>query len=294
MLPEARGFSVMEVADGIFVHRGRQEDMDVANGGDIANTGFVVGEASVAVIDPGGSHALARALRRAVGEATALPVSHVVLTHAHPDHVLGAGVFADVPNVVAHARYARAVAARADASNPRYASFLEPGVPVALVPTVELAAGEATTIDLGGRPLRVNALATAHTDDDVVVLDERTRTLWAGDIVFEGRLPSLDGNLSGWLRALDDLGAPEPALVVPGHGAPGRWGPTVTPGRRYLEWLRDDVRERIARGDSLGEAVADAESREDAPPGEPGHGMALYALQNPTNVTRAWVELEWE
>ncbi len=287
--------------------------MNAGNGGDIANLGFVVGDASVAVIDPGASPALARALRAAIAEVTDLPISHVVLTHAHPDHVLGAGAFgpaqgerqgaadaAEAIEVVAHARFARAVAARADAANPRYAFALEPGVPVALRPTLEIPAGAERAIDLGGRTLRAIAFPTAHTDNDLALLDAATGTLWAGDLVFEGRLPSLGGSLRGWLDALDTLAALEPVRVVPGHGEPGGWEDTVATQRAYLEALADDVRERLARGDTLGEALAEAEAA--TSPGATdggaaaaiGRSTALFALQHPTNVTRAWTELEWE
>ena len=290
------------VADGVWVHLGRHEDLHAGNGGDVANLGVVVGEASVAVIDAGASHRIARALGAAVARITDRPISHLVLTHAHPDHALGAGAFAGVGEVVAHARFARAFGARADASRPRYAFALEPGVPTALDPTVELAPGETRRIDLGGRTLLAIALPSAHTDHDLAILDEATGTLFASDLAFEGRLPSLDGHLLGWLDALDALASLEPALVVPGHGAPGGWDETVGAQRAYLEALVDDVRLRVARGDTLAEVVAEAEAA--GLPGAPhdsggraaaiGRGAALFALQHPTNVTRAFVELEWE
>ena len=292
--------AVEEVADGIWLHRGRHEDMGADNGGDIANLGFVVGEASVAVIDPGASHRIARALGAAVAGVTDLPVSHVVLTHAHPDHVLGAGAFAGVPEVAAHARLSRAVAARADAANPRYAFALDPDTPATLAPTLEIRPGERRTIDLGGRALELIALPTAHTDNDLAVLDRRTGTLWAGDLAFERRLPSLDGSLLGWLDALDALEALEPTLVVPGHGAPGPWDAAVGAQRAYLEALAADVRERLRRGDTLGEVVAEAEratapgARAGGRSAELGRDAALFALHHPTNVTRAYTELEWE
>ena len=85
---------VSEVAQGVFVHQGPYEDFTPANGGGIANLGFVIGGHSVAVIDSGGSRAEGERLLAAIRARTDLPVSHVILTHVHPDHVLGTGAFA--------------------------------------------------------------------------------------------------------------------------------------------------------------------------------------------------------
>src|SRR3954454_20321886 len=84
-----------EVAPGLFVLPGVDEDASAANLDAIANTGFVLGREAVAVLDPGGSLAHGRLLRQAVAAATPLPIRHVILTHVHPDHVMGAAAFAD-------------------------------------------------------------------------------------------------------------------------------------------------------------------------------------------------------
>src|SRR3546814_11404183 len=64
---------------------------------------------------------------------------------------------------------------------------------------------DSATIDLGGRRLQLRAWPTAHTNTDLTVFDEKTGSLWAGDPVFERRLPTLDGRLPGWLQVLDGL-----------------------------------------------------------------------------------------
>ena len=84
-----------EVAPGVFVLPGLDEDAAADNLDAIANTGFVVGRDAVAVIDPGGSLAHGRLLRHAVAAATPLPIRHILITHVHPDHLMGASAFAD-------------------------------------------------------------------------------------------------------------------------------------------------------------------------------------------------------
>ena len=294
----ARADHVREVAPGHFVHLGRHEDMTGGNGGDVANGGFVIGERAVAVIDPGGGTATARALMRALRARSDLPITHVVLTHVHPDHTLGAAVFADADvDVVAHANYARALAQRGAFYRDRFGALIEPGT-AWLEPTRELAAGERARIDLGGRTLELRAYPTAHTDNDLSAFDRSSGTLWAGDLVFAERLPALDGSLRGWLEALDAIVALESRLIVPGHGEPGKPAPMLGAQRAYLERLLVDTRARIAAGERLADALAAAE-REGVAASWPGPGggverWSLFELHHPTNVTRAWTELEWE
>lgn len=286
----AEPLRLVEPAPGVFVHQGAVAEAAPGNGGDIANIGFVVGERSVAVIDPGGAPAVGEALLAALRERTDLPVSHVMLTHMHPDHVFGASAFAraaEAPEVVAHHRLPRALAARAAAYRAGLARALGEDVAAEVeivLPDVLVEAERA--IDLGERTLRLRAWPTAHTDNDLTVLDEATATLFAGDLVFLDHLPALDGDLRGWLRVMDALSEIEAERVVPGHGpAVAPWPEALEPQRRYLEALAASVRAQIASGATLREAVDAASSPE---------GWSLADAFHRRNVTAAFAELEWE
>ena len=104
-----------EIAAGVHVRRGVDEDASVGNDDAIANIGFIVGRESVAVIDPGGSLRDGERLRARIREVTVLPIRFVIMTHAHPDHIFGAGAFqGDQPTFVGHARMPQSMAERGE------------------------------------------------------------------------------------------------------------------------------------------------------------------------------------
>ncbi|MCA0963996.1 quinoprotein relay system zinc metallohydrolase 2 [Salipiger bermudensis] len=280
--------AVEEVAPGVFAHVGRIEEPDAENGGDVSNLGFVIGEASVAVIDSGGAAWIGEALWRAIRAETALPVRHVILTHVHPDHVFGASVFAGA-EVVGHAGLARALAERQDNYLESYAR--EIGLPLFLgtrAPEVTRAVEGGTLIDLGGRVLELRAWETAHSSTDLTVLDRATGTLFAGDLVFDRHVPALDGSLRGWQAVLTEMQALEVAQLVPGHGGPVLdWPEGSAPVLDYLDTLAADARAAIDAGTRLGEAVQQIGT------GEVGE-WALFEAYNARNATVAYTELEWE
>ena len=111
----AQATDIHEVAPGLFVRVGATEIATAANKDAIANIGFVVGRESVAVIDPGGSLADGLALREAIRARTNLPISHVIVTHIHPDHILGCPAFAgDHAEFIGHATLPQAIAERGE------------------------------------------------------------------------------------------------------------------------------------------------------------------------------------
>lgn len=281
-----------EIAPGIHMHQGAMAALSPQNQGRIANLSFVIGD-SVAVIDAGGTRAEGEALYAAIRRVTDKPVSHVILTHMHPDHIMGAEVFAEAgARIVADARLPDAVARRADAwmiSIPRQigaAAFA--GTRPA---PVDQRVDAPLTLDIGQRRLRLSPVKPAHTDSDMVVFDDETATLFTGDLLFSGLTPSLDGSLAGWLDWLDLPPDPPPALIVPGHGPVSQgWDVARTPTRHYLAALRDATRGAITGGMALSQAIP-AITLAMKPVSE---GWADFQAVTARNAASAFAELEWE
>jgi quinoprotein relay system zinc metallohydrolase 2 len=281
---------IEEIAPGVFVHFGVIALMNRANAGAIANIGFVIGENGVAVIDTGGSVREGRQLLAAIRAQTNKPVRYVINTHMHPDHIFGNAAFAALGAAfVGHANLPRALATHGahylESFRPSMGPDLMDEVKI-VPPTLTVAA--ARELDLGGRRLALKAWPTAHSDNDLTVFDERTKTLFAGDLLFVRHVPVIDGSLTGWIKNLDDLGAVPAARVVPGHGPlANAWPQALGDERRYFDCLAGELRDAIRRGEPLATAVKSVCASE-------SDRWALFREYNIRNATAAYAELEWE
>jgi glyoxylase-like metal-dependent hydrolase (beta-lactamase superfamily II) len=143
-------------------------------------------------------------------------------------------------------------------------------------------------LDLGDRRLVLQAWPTAHSDNDLTVLDVASATLFAGDLLFVGHVPVIDGSILGWLKDLDGLGAVAAQRVVPGHGPlVTDWPHGMSDERRYLNCLVDELRAAIRGGVPMAQAVKSACAAE-------SDRWALFPEYNIRNATAAFAELEWE
>ncbi len=282
-------FLIEEIAPGVYAHQGQTSLMTRENSGDIANLGAIIGDEAVAVIDTGGSLTLGRAFLAALGAKTDKPIRYVINTHAHPDHVFGNGAFVKTGAVfVGHRNLPRALAARGEHYLSAFRAIMGEALDgVTIVPPTQTVDG-ATTLDLGGRKLTLQTWRTAHSEADLTILDEKTGTLFAGDLLFLQHVPVVDGSLLGFLDVADKLAVIKAERVVPGHGpvvAP--WPKALDNERAYLSRLTADLRAAIKKGESVGAAARTAGGGE-------REKWRLFDDYNARNATAGFAELEWE
>lgn len=210
-----------------------------------ANAVAFFGEGAIVLVDPFVSPVQAAELDALLRARTSAPVTHVVLTHHHTDHALGAGYFARKgAEVVAH-REAAARMAKEHAGLiferrkiPEVARLFDAAEPY--VPSRAVSGG--MVLEAGGVRLEVLHPGHGHTPGDLCVHSSDLGVLVAGDLVSTGYHPNLeDADVAGMRAALGRLRQLPFRTLVPGHGAAG--GPEgVEDQIRYL-----DAAERIVR-----------------------------------------------
>lgn len=190
-----------------------------------ANATVFFGKGAVVVVDPFVAPRPAAALGARIAERTPDPVTHVVLTHHHTDHALGASFFAALgADVIAHEAAARRMAAEhpgliaARRKEPELAGLfdgVEAHVPSRLV-------ADSLTFEAGGIRFDVFHPGHAHTPGDLCVYVPALGVLVPGDLVSSGYHPNLeDADVAGWRSALERLRGMPFWTVVPGHGPAG-------------------------------------------------------------------------
>lgn len=244
-----------QVAADTWVLEGSTENFSRDNGGNIVNTGFIVSEAGVVVIDSGPSLRYGQALREAIGKVTDKPVVQVLITHHHPDHALGNQAFAGVPvGALAGTREQLAKEGDALAENMyRMVGDWMRGTEVRL-PEQVLEPGVKT---FGSHPLRLLAFS-GHSGADLAVLDEKTGVLFAGDLLFYQRAlttPHSPG-LAQWVDDLQQLQGLPWKVLVPGHGPVSTDRGPFDQMVDYLGWLDDLLRDSAANGLDMNEVIA--------------------------------------
>lgn len=210
--------------------------------------GLVCGPSATLLVDTGTTLAEARTVQADIRRLAIQPVTHVVLTHKHFDHVLGSGLFARTqiycaPEVVAYLA-AAPDQLRADAlAYGADAGAIDEAIAALRVPQRGTLR---ETVDLGDRSITIAHLGAGHTRSDLVVVvparksGERT-VVFTGDLVEESADPAVDADsdVAAWPETLDRLlaiGGPD-AVFVPGHGR----AVDAAFVRRQRDWLRSNA-----------------------------------------------------
>ena len=247
-----------EVADGVFVVPDGRVPL-------VPNIGVIVGERAALVVDTGmgpRNGALVREIARGLAGGRPLLLT---LTHFHPEHGYGAQAFGDA--TIVYNREQRGELR--DKAAGYLQTFRDLGAELAreledvefVDPHIVYDGG--VDLDLGGKEVQLRAWGAAHSRGDQAIFLPAEGVLFTGDLV-ENRFfpifpyfPPFDTHFDGgrWIRALDELIAPDFEVVVPGHGEVTDTA-QIREVREYLEYVRTEARRLRAGAVPLDDAVS--------------------------------------
>ena len=258
----------------------------------ISNAGMVVTPDGVVVIDSLGAPQLARELIAEIHRLTGRKVTHVIVTHYHADHIYGLQEFKrEGATVIAHRagqEYLNSELAqsRLAASRTELAPWID--ADTRLVAADRWIDGP-TELVVGGVKLLIQPVGPAHTPEDVAVFLASEKVLFAGDLVFRGRIPFVgQANSAQWIKSLNTILAFDARVVIPGHG------PLSTQAREDMELTRDYLsylRKTMGRAAKEMEPFDEAYQRTDWSRYE---GVPLFRAANRMNAYNTYLLMEHE
>lgn len=280
------------VAAGAWMVQGQSALGSAANRNFISNAGVVETNDGLVVIDALGSPTLAEELLAALRTLSPKPVTHVIVTHYHADHIYGLQAFkAAGAQVIAHRAALEYL--HSDTAARRLVASRDELFPWVDEKTRLLEADRwidgPTRLSLGGVEFMLQPVGPAHTPEDLVVHVPARRVLFAGDLVFRGRVPFVGlADSRQWIASLETLLGFAVDVVVPGHG------PASTSARADLELTRDYLM-HLRR--TMGEAARNMEPFEEAyarTDWSRFEGLPLFKAANRINAYNTYLLMEQE
>ena len=243
-----------KIASNTWLLEGVSENFQRSNGGNIANISFIVTASEVILIDSGPSFAYGRELLTAIRTITDHPIKHILITHHHPDHMLGNQAFPDA-KIYALPETNKLIVDEGDTMTENMYRLVGDSMRSTEVvpPTTLIAPGVFT---FGDYPLELIHMH-GHSNADLVVFDPRTKVLFTGDIVFYQRALATahTPSIKVWLKDIEQLKQRSWKVLVPGHGPITHDQRALKQMREYLIWLDKLMQQGVASGKDINQLI---------------------------------------
>jgi len=207
------------ITKGVYCFFGKLDKIKKENAGNIVNTCFVQTKEGFVVIDSGPTYAYASQAYDKMQNIAKLPVKYVIITHDHDDHWQGNSFYKSKGALLIGPRtYEQNVVASMQTRMERILGKELYGK--TKIVKLDKIVDDNLTLQLGKTIFKIKQLEPiAHTKGDLIVYLPSVEVLFAGDLVFNGRLTSLrDGSLLGSLEALKKIDAYHAKFIIGGHG----------------------------------------------------------------------------
>jgi glyoxylase-like metal-dependent hydrolase (beta-lactamase superfamily II) len=260
------------------------------------NSGIIIGDDGVIVIDAQATPAMAGLVIERVRKVTDKPIKYVVLSHYHAVRVLGASAY-NAQEILASEKCRAMIAERGkedwDSEYGRFPRLFRAAesIPGLTWPTVTFK--ERMSLYLGKRRVDLMHIGRAHTAGDIVAYVPDANVVFSGDIVeYKSACYCGDAHFTDWPATLARLGAFRADALVPGRGDALVGADTVAEGialtRDFLRDTYEPVQREAARGAPL-KACFDAANAAM----RPKYGTwPIFEHCQPVNIARAYDEAQ--
>lgn len=265
---------------------GHSEVMDEHNNGDISNSCFVNMGTSYLVIDSGSTFSYAQQAYEKIKKIKNLPISYLINTHEHDDHwlgnsyyqtlgvkIIGSSAFKELP-------FEEQTRMQKNVSKEAYKNTKQ------IHPTIFVE--DEKVLDFDGKKVFIKSVNhKAHSGSDLYIYIPSQKIVFAGDLVFNDRIPSVrDGDVSGWIEALDTIRALRAEYIVGGHGKMVT-KESLNMTYEYLTQLKTQVSKLLDEGVDIAEVVNRVTM-------DKFKNLKLYKALHKKNVEATYRMLEWE
>jgi glyoxylase-like metal-dependent hydrolase (beta-lactamase superfamily II) len=279
--------SFTELADGVFALTAEGDP----------NSGVIVGDDSVLVIDARATPVMAKELVAHIRKVTDKPIRHVLLTHYHAVRVLGVAGYEERVNVIASDVTRGMIEERGqqdmESEIQRFPRLFRAKETIPGLTWPNVVFHDRMTLWLGSREVEIIHAGRGHTKGDTIAWLPKERVLFSGDLVEYGATPYCgDAHFGDWPATLDRLEALQPRAVVPGRGealtTPAQVKQGIGETRAFLEDVFRIAREGVTDGHAL-KQVYDRAMAELRP--KYGHWV-IFEHCMPFDVSRAYDEAQ--
>jgi glyoxylase-like metal-dependent hydrolase (beta-lactamase superfamily II) len=258
------------------------------------NSGVVIGDDGVMVIDAQATPAMAEDVIRHIRTVTDKPIKYVVLSHYHAVRVLGASAYKAREVIASHATFemikerGKEDMASEIGRFPRLFRGAE-AIPGLTWPTMTF--DRELTLWMGSLEVKLIHVGAGHTRGDTIAWLPAQRVLFSGDLVeFDAGIYTGDAHLQEWPASLEKLRTLQPERLVPGRGPALMTAAdsikAIKFTQNFVRALYANAQEGVSAGKNLKQVYEDARKKLD-----PVYGQyPIYEHCMPFDVSRAFDE----
>ncbi len=281
---------LQNVTGDVYVIVGELGNRTATNLGNNATFGFVITTQGVVLIDSGGTYQGAQEIEKLIKTVTDKPVVKVINTGGQDHRWLGNGYFK---------KLGAQIIASVDAVNDQKARTQDQFIMLgdllgedSLEGTDAVYAEKTFTdkleFELGDTAFEIHHVGPAHTPGDSFIWLPRENVMFAGDIVYVGRMLGVgtQSNSKSWVSVYQSMAAYNPQYLIPGHGPATNLKQANTDTYDYLLFLRKSVSDFMENGGDITSINSVNQSR--------FNYLLNYETLSGRNAQQVYIEMEWE